>query len=383
MEGKTSKKKVLFIDRDGTMILEPADEQIDAFQKLKFYPGVFTWLGKIANELDFVLVMVTNQDGLGTQSFPEDTFWPVQDFIIQAFANEGVLFEEICVDRTFPHENAPTRKPGTALLTKYLGDDYDLANSYVIGDRLTDMELAKNLGAKGIFINNQTQLGENEINVSRKALQPYIAFEGIHWKDIYAFLKLGNREASVRRKTNETEIYIKVALDGTAKSEINTGLAFFDHMLDQLSRHGQMDLIIDVKGDLQVDEHHTIEDTAIALGEAINNALGNKMGIERYGFCLPMDDCLAQVAIDFGGRNWLVWDADFKREKIGDVPTEMFMHFFKSFSDSARANLNIKVEGTNEHHKIEAIFKAFAKAIKMAVKRDVEKLVLPSTKGML
>jgi imidazoleglycerol-phosphate dehydratase/histidinol-phosphatase len=383
MGGKIAKKKVLFIDRDGTIIMEPADEQIDAFEKLKFYPGVFTWLGKIAAELDFTLVMVTNQDGLGTPSFPEDTFWPVQDFIIQAFAGEGVLFEEICIDRTFPYEKAPTRKPGTALLEKYFGEAYDLQNSYVIGDRLTDIELAKNLGSRGIFINNETRLGENEIRVSRKALESCMAFEGSNWKDIYAFLKLGNRAAEVRRNTNETEIYIKINLDGMGRSEIQTGLAFFDHMLDQLSRHGQIDLKIDVKGDLNVDEHHTIEDTAIALGEAVNKALGSKLGIERYGFCLPMDDCLAQAAIDFGGRNWLVWDAEFKREKIGDMPTEMFMHFFKSFSDSAKANLNIKAEGTNEHHKIEAIFKAFAKAIKMAVKRDVEKLVLPSTKGLL
>lgn len=383
MEGKSTKKKVLFIDRDGTMIREPEDEQIDAFEKLIFYPGVFTWLGKIARELDYSLVMVTNQDGLGTASYPEATFWPVQEFILRCFENEGVIFEEVCIDRTFPSDNAPTRKPGTGLLTGYQDGSYDLEGSYVIGDRLTDMELAKNLGAKGIFINNHTDLGTNEVTATGDALKACIAFEGSRWEDIYTFLKLESRESQVRRKTNETDIRIKVNLDGTGNSRINTGLVFFDHMLDQLSRHGQMDLEIDVNGDLQVDEHHTIEDTAIALGEAIHKALDDKLGIERYGFCLPMDDCLAQVAVDFGGRSWLVWKAEFKREKIGEMPTEMFSHFFKSFSDGARANLNIKAEGTNEHHKIEAIFKAFAKAIKMAVKRDVEKMVLPSTKGIL
>ncbi|MAO16727.1 bifunctional histidinol-phosphatase/imidazoleglycerol-phosphate dehydratase HisB [Muricauda ruestringensis] len=376
-------KKVLFIDRDGTIIKETVDEQIDAFEKMVFYPKVFTYLGKIAKELDYELVMITNQDGLGTDIFPEATFWPVHNFIIKAFENEGVIFDNVFIDRTFPKDNANTRKPGTGMLTSYFSDDYDLANSFVIGDRLTDVELAKNLGAKGIFINDETHLGTGEITVKREELDEYIALESNDWEKIYEFLKLENRVAEITRKTNETEIYIKINLDGTGKSDINTGLAFFDHMLDQLARHGQMDLEIKVDGDLEVDEHHTIEDTAIALGELFSKALGNKLGIERYGFALPMDDCLAQVAIDFGGRNWLVWDTEFKREKVGDMPTEMFMHFFKSFTDGAKANLNIKAEGTNEHHKIEAIFKAFAKSIKMAVKRDAEKMVLPSTKGML
>ena len=376
-------KKVLFIDRDGTIIKEPADEQIDSFEKLEFYPKCFTYLGKIAKELDYELVMVTNQDGLGTTDYPEETFWPVQNFILKSFENEGVVFDKVFLDRTFPHENADTRKPGTGLLTAYFSKDYDLANSFVIGDRLTDMELAKNLGAKGIFINDNTNLGTNEITVKREALNDVIALENNDWKKIYEFLKLKDRVAETTRKTNETDIYIKLNLDGTGIGNIDTGLSFFDHMLDQLARHGQMDLDIKVKGDLEVDEHHTIEDTAIALGEVFYKALGNKLGIERYGFCLPMDDCLAQVAIDFGGRNWLVWETDFNREMIGKMPTEMFNHFFKSFTDGAKANLNIKAEGTNEHHKIEAIFKAFAKAIKMAVKRDVDKMVLPSTKGVL
>jgi len=376
-------KKVLFIDRDGTIIKETVDEQIDAFEKMVFYPKVFTYLGKIAKELDYELVMITNQDGLGTDIFPENTFWPVHNFIIKAFESEGVNFDNVFIDRTFPKDNANTRKPGTGMLTSYFSDEYDLANSFVIGDRLTDVELAKNLGAKGIFINDETHLGTGEITVKREELDEYIALESNDWEKIYEFLKLENRVAEITRKTNETDIYIKINLDGTGKSDINTGLAFFDHMLDQLARHGQMDLEIRVDGDLEVDEHHTIEDTAIALGELFSKALGNKLGIERYGFALPMDDCLAQVAIDFGGRNWLVWDTEFKREKVGDMPTEMFMHFFKSFTDGAKANLNIKAEGTNEHHKIEAIFKAFAKSIKMAVKRDAEKMVLPSTKGML
>ena len=376
-------KKVLFIDRDGTIIKETADEQIDAFEKMEFYPKAFTFLGKIAKELDFELVMITNQDGLGTDSFPEETFWPIQNFILKSFANEGVVFDKVLLDRTFPHENADTRKPGTGLLTDYFSDDYDLASSFVIGDRLTDMELAKNLGAKGIFINDNTHLGTDEITVKREALNDIIVIEDNDWESIYEFLKLKERVAEISRNTNETKIDIKLNLDGTGIGNIDTGLSFFDHMLDQLARHGQMDLDIKVKGDLDVDEHHTIEDTAIALGEVFRKALGNKLGIERYGFCLPMDDCLAQVAIDFGGRNWLVWETEFKREMIGKMPTEMFNHFFKSFTDGAMANLNIKAEGTNEHHKIEAIFKAFAKAIKMAVKRDVEKMVLPSTKGML
>ena len=377
------KKKVLFIDRDGTMIKEPADEQIDAFDKLVFYPKVFTYLGKIAKELDFELVMVTNQDGLGTDVYPEATFWPVHNFIIGTFENEGVAFSDVFIDKTFPHENAETRKPKTGLLTKYFSEEYDVENSFVIGDRLTDVELAKNLGAKGIFINDHTNLGTNEISVKRSELDPFIALETNDWEKIYAFLKLENRTAELTRNTNETNIYIKLNFDGSGKSEIATGIAFFDHMLDQIARHGNMDLTIQVKGDLEVDEHHTIEDTMIALGEVFAKALGNKLGIERYGFCLPMDDCLAQVAIDFGGRNWLVWDADFKREMIGAMPTEMFYHLFKSFTDGARCNLNIKAEGTNEHHKIEGIFKAFAKALKMAVKRDPEKMILPSTKGML
>ena len=377
------KKRVLFIDRDGTIIKETVDEQIDAFEKMMFYPKAFTYLGKIAKELDYELVMITNQDGLGTDVFPEDTFWPVHNFILTSFENEGVVFDKVFLDRTFPHENANTRKPGTGLLTEYFSDGYDLKNSFVIGDRLTDMELAKNLGSKGIFINDETNLGTGEITIKRDELEACIALESNDWKAIYEFLILKNRTAEIHRKTNETDISIKLNLDGTGKSNINTGLAFFDHMLDQLARHGQMDLEIKVDGDLEVDEHHTIEDTGIALGEVFHTALGNKLGIERYGFCLPMDDCLAQAAIDFGGRNWLVWDAEFKREKVGDMPTEMFHHFFKSFTDGAKANLNIKAEGTNEHHKIEAIFKAFAKSIKMAVKRDVEKMVLPSTKGML
>ncbi|GGG40499.1 histidine biosynthesis bifunctional protein HisB [Dokdonia pacifica] len=377
------KKKVLFIDRDGTIIKETADEQIDAFEKMIFYPKAFTWLGKIAQELDYELVMITNQDGLGTDVFPEDTFWPVHNFILKSFENEGVVFDKVFLDRTFPHENANTRKPGTGLLTAYFSEDYDLENSFVIGDRLTDMELAKNLGSKGIFINDNTNLGEGETTVSDKELDTHIALESNDWQKIYEFLKLEDRVRTLSRKTNETDIQITLNLDGTGKSSIHTGIAFFDHMLDQLARHGAMDLDIQVKGDLEVDEHHTIEDTAIALGEIFADALGNKLGIERYGFCLPMDDCLAQAAIDFGGRNWLVWEADFKREMIGKMPTEMFYHFFKSFTDGAKANLNIKAEGTNEHHKIEAIFKAFAKAIKVAIKRDPDKMILPSTKGML
>ncbi|MGB3776370.1 MAG: imidazoleglycerol-phosphate dehydratase HisB, partial [Leeuwenhoekiella sp.] len=316
-------------------------------------------------------------------SFPEDTFWPVHNFIMKAFEHEGVIFEDVYIDRTFPAENADTRKPGTGLLQKYFTEDYDLKNSFVIGDRLTDMELAKNLGAKGIFIDDKTHLGEAEITVNRGEIDNFIALESNNWQKIYEFLKLEARTTEISRKTNETDIYIKLNLDGTGKSKIDTGLAFFDHMLDQVARHGAMDLEIKVNGDLEVDEHHTIEDTAIALGELFSKALGSKLGIERYGFCLPMDDCLAQVAIDFGGRNWLVWETEFKREKIGEMPTEMFHHFFKSFTDGAKANLNIKAEGTNEHHKIEAIFKAFAKAIKMAVKRDPERMWLPSTKGVL
>lgn len=377
-------KRVLFIDRDGTLVLEPKNYQLDCLSKLEFYPKAFQFLSKIVKELDFELAMVTNQDGLGTTSFPEETFWPTQNFILKAFENEGVTFDEIFIDKSFPEDNAPTRKPRTGMLTKYLNNPkYDLENSFVIGDRITDVELAKNLGSKAIFIKNEENLGGNEIATSLEALQNVIALQTNEWQKIYEFLKLNERTASISRKTNETDIAISLNLDGTGKSNINTGISFFDHMLDQIARHGQMDLDIQVKGDLEVDEHHTIEDTAIALGEVFAKALGNKLGIERYGFCLPMDDCLAQVAIDFGGRNWLVWEAEFKREMIGQMPTEMFFHFFKSFTDGAKSNLNIKAEGTNEHHKIEAIFKAFAKAIKVAVKRDTEKMILPSTKGML
>ncbi|RSK38687.1 bifunctional histidinol-phosphatase/imidazoleglycerol-phosphate dehydratase HisB [Mangrovimonas spongiae] len=376
-------QKVLFIDRDGTLIKEPKDEQIDAFEKLEFYPKVFQYLSKITNELDYELVMITNQDGLGTVAFPENTFWPVHNFIMKTFKAEGIVFKEEIIDRTFAKDNAPTRKPNTGLLTTYFSEKYDLKNSFVIGDRLTDIQLAKNLNAKGIFINNQSYLGSEEITVKREELNPYIALETKNWQEIYEFLKLTDRTATIVRNTNETQVAIQLNLDGTAKSNINTGIAFFNHMLDQISRHSQVDLDIKVNGDLEVDEHHTIEDTAIALGNAFNKALGYKLGIERYGFCLPMDDCLAQVAIDFGGRNWLVWNANFKREMIGKMPTEMFYHFFKSFTDGAKCNLNIKAEGINEHHKIEAIFKAFAKAIKMAIKRDAENMMLPSTKGVL
>ena len=376
-------KKVLFIDRDGTLIKEPEDQQNDSFEKLEFYPEVFTYLKKITEELDFGLVMVTNQDGLGTTSFPENTFWPVHDFMMQCFENEGIIFSNQYIDRTFAKDNAPTRKPNTGLLTTYFSDDYDLKNSYVIGDRLTDIELAKNLGAKGIYINDKTFLGTDEIGVAQEELAIHTVLETNRWSEIYEFLKLKSRTGKISRKTNETDIHIALNLDGTGESNISTGLAFFDHMLDQIARHGQMDLDIKVVGDLEVDEHHTIEDTAIALGELFSKTLGDKLGIERYGFCLPMDDCLAQVAIDFGGRNWLVWEADFKREYIGKMPTEMFIHFFKSFSDGAKCNLNIKAEGTNEHHKIEAIFKSFAKSIKMAVKRDANKMILPSTKVTL
>ena len=374
-------KKVLFIDRDGTLALEPKDYQLDAFEKLIFYPQVFTFLGKIAKELDYSLVMVTNQDGLGTDSFPENTFWPVHELLLKSFEQEGIVFEEVLIDRSFPEDNSPNRKPKTGLLTSYIDDkQYDLNHSYVIGDRLTDMELAKNLGAKGIFIANDETLGAEEAS---EGLTDSIALKTTTWEAIYKFLKLEQRITVKKRTTHETDISLSLNLDGSGKSEISTGIVFFDHMLDQLARHGGMDISLQVKGDLEVDEHHTIEDTAIVLGEAFAAALGSKLGIERYGFCLPMDDCLAQVAIDFGGRNWLVWEAAFHREMIGKMPTEMFLHFFKSFSDGAKANINIKAEGDNEHHKIEAIFKAFAKAIKVAVKRDPEKMILPSTKGSL
>jgi len=376
-------KKVLFIDRDGTLIKEPADEQIDSFAKLEFYPKALYYLSRIAAELDYALVMVTNQDGLGTDSHPEENFWPVHNFIMSTFEGEGVRFNEVIIDKTFAHENAITRKPNTGLLQHFFNEGYDLANSYVIGDRLNDVILAKNLGAKAIWLRNNDLLGANEQMEKAEVLGDYIALQTSDWVDIYTMLKAGTRVISHERNTNETKIAIKIDLDGTGKADIHTGLNFFDHMLDQIARHGSIDLTIKTDGDLHIDEHHTIEDTGIALGEAFAKAIGNKLGLERYGFCLPMDDCLAQAAIDFGGRAWIVWDAEFKREKVGDMPTEMFYHFFKSFTDAAKCNLNIKAEGDNEHHKIEAIFKAFAKAIKMAIKRDAEKLVLPSTKGVL
>ncbi|MDA9139358.1 bifunctional histidinol-phosphatase/imidazoleglycerol-phosphate dehydratase HisB [Flavobacteriaceae bacterium] len=375
-------KKVLFIDRDGTLTLEPNDFQLDSFDKLIFYPNVFQYLSKIAKELDYELVIVTNQDGLGTSSFPENTFWPVHNFILQSFENEGVVFDQVFIDKSFPKDKQPTRKPGTELLKSYIDNPaYDLENSYVIGDRLTDMELAKNLGCKGILIDTDTERGATE--VTDAALDAVIVLKTQLWEEIYQRLLLKDRKVTLTRNTKETKIAIALNLDGSGQSTIDTGIAFFDHMLDQLARHGQMDISIQTKGDLEVDEHHTIEDTAIALGETFALALGNKLGIERYGFTLPMDDALAQVAIDFGGRNWLVWEAEFKREMIGKMPTEMFFHFFKSFADGAKANINIKAEGDNEHHKIEVIFKAFAKAIKVAVKRDSSKMILPSTKGML
>ena len=355
-------KRILFIDRDGTLIEEPADEQIDAFEKLKFTKGVFRNLHFIREHTDFEFVMVSNQDGLGTDAFPEDTFWPVHNFILQTLESEGVTFDEILIDPHFPEDNAPTRKPNTGLVEKYMNDpEYDIANSYVIGDRETDRQFAKNIGCKALILSD----------------------EGMSWDKISELLFAGERTAEVRRTTKETDIHIKVNLDGTGKCDISTGLGFFDHMLEQIGKHGSIDLLIHTKGDLEVDEHHTIEDTAIALGECILTALGNKRGIERYGYCLPMDDCLCSVALDFGGRPWLVWDATFTREKIGEMPTEMFLHFFKSLSDAAKMNLNIKAEGQNEHHKIEGIFKALAQSLKMAVRRDIYHYELPSTKGML
>lgn len=357
------KQRVLFIDRDGTLIVEPpVDFQVDSLEKLEFLPGVMRALRLIATRLDYKLVMVTNQDGLGTDSFPEDTFWPAHNKMLRTLENEGIVFDDIIIDRTFEHENKPTRKPGTALLTEYLAGNYDLENSWVIGDRQSDMKLAENLGCKGIFINES-------------------AFKS--WDEIARFLLNNERKAHVTRNTNETQIDITLSLDGDGKCDISTGLGFFDHMLEQIGRHSGIDLNIKVNGDLHVDEHHTIEDTAIALGDALRIALGDKRGIERYGFTLPMDDCLCTVALDFGGRPWLVWDAEFHREKIGEMPTEMFLHFFKSLSDSARMNLFVRAEGTNEHHKIEGIFKALARAIKMAIARDINNSSLPSTKGAL
>ena len=361
-------KKVLFIDRDGTLVIEPPiDYQLDSLEKLEFYPGVFQGLSKIVAELDYELVMVTNQDGLGTSSFPEDTFWPAHNKMLQAFKNEGIEFSEILIDRSFPEENAPTRKPNTGLLNKYIFGDYDLENSYVIGDRATDIELAKNLKSKSVFIGDNNEMA---------------TFSTANWNEIYQFLKAIPRKVTINRKTKETDINVELNLDGSGKGFFSTGIGFFDHMLEQISKHGNIDLNIEVKGDLEIDEHHTIEDVALTLGDAFLQALGSKKGIERYGFLLPMDECLAQVAIDFGGRPWLVWEANFEREMIGEMPTEMFMHFFKSFTDTAKCNLNIKAEGENEHHKIEAIFKAFAKAIKMA-KMKTENYSIPSTKGIL
>lgn len=363
------KKKVLFIDRDGTLVIEPPEDlQLDSLEKLEFYPGVFQYLSRIAMELEYELVMVTNQDGLGTDSFPEASFWPVHNKLMKAFLNEGIRFSEVLIDRSFAHENLSTRKPGTALLTHFLKGDYDLENSFVIGDRETDIQLAKNLGCKAIYLSK---------NINKEAL-----LTTTRWSEIYDLLKNEPRKTHVSRRTAETSVEVKLNLDGNGKSNLNTGVGFFDHMLDQIAKHGQIDLDIQVSGDLHIDEHHTIEDVAITLGAAFRQALGWKKGIERYGFLLPMDDSLAQVAIDFGGRPWLVWDAMFKREMIGEMPTEMFFHFFKSFSDEAKCNLNIKAEGNNEHHKIEVIFKAFAKAVKMAVNKTVS-YSIPSTKGIL
>lgn len=361
-------KKVLFIDRDGTLIREPADFQIDSFDKLSFLPFAISSLAQIATELDYELVLVSNQDGLGTPSFPEETFYPVQNFILQTLADEGVQWADVFIDPSFAHENRPTRKPGVGMLSKYLYGNYDLANSYVIGDRLTDVQLAQNLGAQAIFISD-TPSANSVLTTT-------------DWREIYAFLKTRPRVGVVNRQTLETQIQVRINLDGSGKSVISTGLPFLDHMLEQIAKHGAMDVAIEVKGDLQVDEHHTIEDTALALGEAFLQALGSKKGIDRYGFVLPMDDCLAQVALDFGGRPWIVWDVPFTREKIGDVPTEMFYHFFKSFSDKAQCNLNIQANGQNEHHKIEAVFKAFAKALRAAVQKNSQ-FVIPSTKGTL
>ncbi len=372
-------KKVLFIDRDGTLVVEPpVDYQLDSLEKLEFYPKVFRNLGFIRSKLDFEFAMVTNQDGLGTSSFPEDTFWPAHNKMLRTFEGEGITFDEIFIDRSFPEDNAPTRKPRTGMLTKYINNnEYDLKNSFVIGDRSTDVELAKNLGCKAIL------LQETKDILTDKELLERCVLATTDWDKITEYLFAGERTAQVLRTTSETDIFVGLNLDGTGKCDISTGLGFFDHMLEQIGKHSGIDLTIRVKGDLQVDEHHTIEDTAIALGECIYQALGSKRGIERYGYSLPMDDCLCQVCLDFGGRPWLVWEAEFKREKIGDMPTEMFLHFFKSLSDSAKMNLNIKAEGQNEHHKIEGIFKALARAIKMAIKRDVYRFELPSTKGVL
>ncbi|MDF2190234.1 bifunctional histidinol-phosphatase/imidazoleglycerol-phosphate dehydratase HisB [Paraflavitalea sp. CAU 1676] len=378
-------KRVLFIDRDGTLINEaPPTYQLDSYDKLTFYPGMFEFMGRIAREFDYELVIVTNQDGLGTAAFPEDTFWPLHNLVMKSLEGEGIHFSATYIDRSFPKDNAPTRKPGTGMLTQYLNNPaYDIANSFVIGDRITDVQLAKNMGCKAIWLNNDATLGSGEIKDKVAELQPVIALETTLWSDIYKFLKLGLRQVIHERNTNETQIKIELNVDGSGRAQIVTGLGFFDHMLDQIARHGKMDLTIRSNGDLHIDEHHTIEDTGIALGEAFALALADKRGMERYGFALPMDEADAKVLIDFGGRNWIVWNTEFKREYVGDMPTEMFFHFFKSFSDAAKCNLNIECHGDNEHHKIEAIFKAFAKAIKMAVKRDPLSNYLPSTKGVL
>lgn len=374
------KKRALFIDRDGTLVIEPpVDYQLDSFDKLEFYPKVIRNLYFIRKQLDFEWVMVTNQDGLGTPSFPEETFWPVHNLIMKTLKGEGVVFEDILIDRSFPEDNSPNRKPRTGMLGKYLSGDYDLENSYVIGDRPTDMELAYNLGAKGIWLHEAGDTDEELL--ARMPQRPVLITSD--WDQISEFLFAGERMTEIHRVTKETDVYIRLNLDGTGDTHIATGLGFFDHMLEQIGKHAGMDLTIQVKGDLQVDEHHTIEDTALALGEALRKALGDKRGIERYGYTLPMDDCLCSVVLDFGGRPWLVWNVDFKRERVGDVPTEMFLHFFKSLSDAARMNLNIKAEGQNEHHKIEGIFKALARSLKMAVRRDIYHYNLPSTKGLI
>ncbi|TCO88570.1 imidazoleglycerol-phosphate dehydratase [Bacteroides heparinolyticus] len=379
-------KKVLFIDRDGTLVIEPpVDYQLDSLEKLEFYPKVMRNLGFIRNNLDFEFVMVTNQDGLGTSSFPEETFWPAHNLMMKTLRGEGITFDDVCIDRSMPEDNAPTRKPRTGMLIKYLDDrEYDLAHSFVIGDRPTDVELAKNLGCRAIFLQDDATLLNPERGATAcEGLEAYCALITKDWDKVTEFLFAGERKAEVRRTTKETDIHVALDLDGNGHCDIATGLGFFDHMLEQIGKHGSIDLTIRVKGDLEVDEHHTIEDTALALGECIYQALGSKRGIERYGYALPMDDSLCQVCLDFGGRPWLVWDAEFKREKIGEMPTEMFLHFFKSLSDAAKMNLNIKAEGQNEHHKIEGIFKALARALKMAVKRDIYHFELPSSKGVL